>query len=71
MSTSSGLWTGKVGVSEHLGSDTFLHVNVEGQKNPLTVRADGDVRLNYGDTIYLNPEEDKIHKFDNNGKGIR
>ena len=71
ISTSSGLWTGKVGVSEHLGSDTFLHVNVEGQQSPLTVRADGEVQLNYGDTVYLSPEEDKVHKFDNNGKAIR
>ena len=62
---------GKVGVSEHLGSDTFLHVNVEGQQSPLTVRADGEVQLNYGDTVYLSPEEDKVHKFDNNGKAIR
>ena len=71
ISKSSGLWTGKVGVSEHLGSDTFLHVNVEGQQAPLTVRTDGEVQLNYGETIYLSPEEDKVHKFDNNGKAIR
>jgi multiple sugar transport system ATP-binding protein len=44
---------------------------VEGQQSPLTVRADGEVQLNYGDTVYLSPEEDKVHKFDNNGKAIR
>ncbi len=30
LSTSSGLWQGVVGVAEHLGSDTFLHVTVDG-----------------------------------------
>src|SRR5262249_11998504 len=30
VSASAGLWKGTVGVAEHLGSDTFLHVNVDG-----------------------------------------
>ena len=29
-SPSEGAWKGRVGVSEHLGSDTFLHVHMEG-----------------------------------------
>ena len=42
LSSESGDWKGKVGVAEHLGSDTFLHVEVDGI-GPVTVRADGDV----------------------------
>src|SRR5690348_3318853 len=41
LSTSGGEWKAMVNVAEHLGSDTFLHVNSE-QAGPLTVRADGE-----------------------------
>ncbi|MCR9135714.1 MAG: ABC transporter ATP-binding protein [Alphaproteobacteria bacterium] len=70
VSGDTGTWKGTVGVSEHLGSDTFFHVNVEGFAEPLTVRAGGDVDLHYGDTIYLTPDPALIHKFDGNGLRI-
>ncbi|WP_116598464.1 ABC transporter ATP-binding protein [Primorskyibacter marinus] len=69
VSTQSGEWKGTVGVSEHLGSDTFFHVNIDGFAEPLTVRAGGEVDLHYGDTIYLTPQADQIHTFD--AKGLR
>lgn len=69
VSSDSGDWKGTVGVSEHLGSDTFFHVNVDGFAEPLTVRAGGDVDLHYGDTIFLTPDPALIHKFDE--KGLR
>jgi len=70
VSGESGEWKGTVGVSEHLGSDTFFHVKVEGFENPLTVRAGGDVDMHYGDTIYLTPDPALIHKFDDQGLRI-
>ncbi|MEO1248418.1 MAG: TOBE domain-containing protein, partial [Pseudomonadota bacterium] len=70
VSGQSGDWKGTVGVSEHLGSDTFFHVNVDGFQAPLTVRAGGDVDLHYGDTIYLSPHPEQIHKFDDRGLRI-
>ena len=70
VSSESGAWQGTVGVSEHLGSDTFFHVKVEGFAKPLTVRAGGDVDLHYGDTIYLTPAADRIHKFGSDGLRI-
>ncbi|MDF0600627.1 ABC transporter ATP-binding protein [Psychromarinibacter sp. C21-152] len=69
VSTTEGAWKGTVGVSEHLGSDTFFHVQSSIQKEPITVRAGGEVDLHYGDTVYLTPEADKIHRFDQ--KGLR
>ncbi len=66
-SPTEGLWQGRVGVSEHLGSDTFFHVHVDGWPEPITVRAGGEVDMHHGDTIYLTPEADKIHKFDASG----
>ncbi|WP_319531615.1 ABC transporter ATP-binding protein [uncultured Cohaesibacter sp.] len=67
ISTTSGDWEGTVGVSEHLGSDTFFHVTVEGFAEPLTVRAGGEVALHHGDKIYLTPQMTNLHKFDGSG----
>jgi len=70
VSSESGDWKGVVGVSEHLGSDTFFHVKIDGFAEPITVRAGGDIDMHYGDTIYLTPGADQIHKFDGNGLRI-
>ncbi|WP_417274716.1 ABC transporter ATP-binding protein [Celeribacter halophilus] len=70
VSTESGEWKGVIGVSEHLGSDTFFHVNVEGFGEPLTVRASGEVSLTYGDTIWLTPNASNLHRFDAEGLRI-
>ena len=64
-----GLWSGKVGVIEHLGSETFLHVNVDGV-GTLTVKAGGDCAVNYGDTIQLTAAKEKIMHFDKDGVTI-
>ncbi|MFT7279873.1 MULTISPECIES: ABC transporter ATP-binding protein [Pseudoalteromonas] len=69
LSTEQGTWAGTVGVIEHLGSESFLHINIEG-KGTVTVKADGDCPLKYGDSIYLSAPADKVLKFDNNGLTI-
>jgi len=66
LSLSDGEWRGKVGVSEHLGSDTFLRVEVEGV-GTLTARADGDFPARHGDTIFLTPDSQRLHRFDSAG----
>ena len=60
------MWAGKVGVIEHLGSETFLHVHVK-DKGTLTVKADGECPLVYGDDVFLSAQENKIMRFDTNG----
>ena len=69
VSGKKGSWKAKVGVAENLGSDTFFHASIDGIDTPITVRTLGDVVVNYGDTIYLTPDANKIHKFDK--KGLR
>ena len=64
-----GLWSGKVGVVEHLGSETFLHVHVE-DAGTLTVKADGDCPVSYGDVVNLTAAESKIMHFDKDGVTI-
>ena len=66
---SAGEWKGTVGVAEHLGSDTFLHVHTDGA-GPMTVRADGEFAVHHGDTIYLTPDPAKLHRFDATGKAM-
>ncbi len=65
VSTTEGAWKGKVGVSEHLGSDTFLHVATD--HGLINVRVGGEVSLHHGDTVYLTPEAAQLHRFDKQG----
>ncbi|MEM6738718.1 MAG: ABC transporter ATP-binding protein [Pseudomonadota bacterium] len=65
-----GLWSGTVGVAEHLGSDTFFHIHETGLAETITVRATGEVNLRHGDKIGLTPRADLIHKFDAEGLRI-
>ncbi|MBI1218493.1 MAG: sn-glycerol-3-phosphate ABC transporter ATP-binding protein UgpC [Rhodobacteraceae bacterium] len=69
LSKTEGHWSGKVMVSEHLGSDTFLHVAVDGL-GTMTVRGDGEVDARYGDRVFLTPQADKIHRFGADGKTL-
>ncbi len=66
-SKAEGLWTGRVGLSEHLGSDTFLHIHETGLAETITVRTTGDFDAHHGDTVFLTPEADKVHRFDAQG----
>ncbi|MBO6892548.1 MAG: ABC transporter ATP-binding protein [Roseibium sp.] len=70
VSKTEGIWKGVVGVSEHLGSDTFLYVDIEGVNTPITVRSTGEVGFRHGDEIFLTPDPEKIHRFDNQGLRI-
>jgi multiple sugar transport system ATP-binding protein len=70
VSKTEGIWKGVVGVSEHLGSDTFLYVDIEGLRTPITVRSTGEVNVRHGDTVHLTPDPEKIHRFDNQGLRI-
>jgi multiple sugar transport system ATP-binding protein len=69
-SPTQGTWRGRIGVSEHLGSDTFFHVHLEVPGEPFTVRAGGEVDMHHGDTIYLTPDSERIHRFDAGGLRI-
>ncbi|MEQ1900007.1 MAG: ABC transporter ATP-binding protein [Devosia sp.] len=70
VSTSAGSWKGKVGVAEHLGSDTFLHVNVDGL-GLMTVRAEGEKQLHHGDDVWLTPDPSRIYRFDKDGRSLK
>ncbi|PBB97784.1 ABC transporter ATP-binding protein [Mesorhizobium sp. WSM3862] len=69
ISTTEGDWKATVGVAEHLGSDTFLHVQTDGI-GTINVRADGEVAVKHGDTVYLTPDKAKLHRFGADGKAL-
>ena len=69
LSKESGLWKGTVTVAEHLGSDTFIHIRVD-EIGMITARAGGEFACQHGDTVFLTPDETKIHKFDSKGLAI-
>lgn len=65
-----GSWNGNVGVAEHLGSDTFIHVHgIEGC-DPITARVSGEIDVSHGDTVFLRPVKSQIHRFNANGSRI-
>jgi multiple sugar transport system ATP-binding protein len=69
LSTESGTWKGKVVVAEHLGSDTFLHIDVDGI-GQITARANGDFPVRHGDVVYVTPDPERIYRFDDKGLAL-
>ncbi len=69
LSRESGDWEGTVRVTEHLGSDTFLHVDIDGV-GTLTARASGEFGASYGDTVWLTAPRERVHRFNDKGQAI-
>ena len=65
----AGPWKGTVGLSEHLGSDTFLKVEVDGV-GTVNVRGDGNIAYSHGDRIALSPQLERLHRFGSDGKAL-
>jgi multiple sugar transport system ATP-binding protein len=63
-------WRGTVSAAEHLGSDTFLYIDVP-QTNGITARAVGELGLKEGDAVRVTPDDLRIHRFDAQGQAQR
>ena len=61
---------GQVLIAEHLGSDTFLHVDVPGHGRA-TVRTPGEVTAEPGAAVGLTFDPARIHRFDRTGRAMR
>jgi multiple sugar transport system ATP-binding protein len=70
ISKTAGAWPAKIKLAEHLGADTFLHVDA-GPNGIMTVRAEGEYDAHPGAEIFLTPDAARIHRFDKDGKAIR
>ena len=67
LAASGGDLQGSILLTEHLGSDSFLHVDC-GAAGRLTVRAPGDYAGKAGDSVALHFDPARIHRFESNGK---
>jgi ABC-type sugar transport system ATPase subunit len=65
----SGLLSGTVQFSERLGSDTYLHVAMEGI-GVFIARAVGDAVYRAGETVWLSYSPEMTHRFDETGKRL-
>ena len=68
ISVGDGPWEGVVGLSEHLGSDSFIKVEVPGL-GTINVRGTGELDIHHGDRIRL-AAAGKIHRFDDKGLAL-
>ncbi len=66
LSTTEGEFAGTVGVAEHLGSDTFLHIDLD-QGAHIIARAEGEFPVHNGDRIWLTPQEGRVYRFREDG----
>ncbi|MCG7622168.1 ABC transporter ATP-binding protein [Epibacterium sp. Ofav1-8] len=65
----NGDWRGRVILTERLGSDTFVHVNVEGI-GTVNVRIEGRAEVQAGEAVHLTPDPASIHLFDARGQPV-
>jgi multiple sugar transport system ATP-binding protein len=70
VSRQSGEWHGTVRIAEHLGSDTFFHIDVD-DLGAVTARTTGEFGVKAGDAVWLTPKPDRIHRFDEAGMALR
>jgi len=69
LSTEGGEWPGVVGVAEHLGSDTFLHIKLD-NIGPVTARVNGEYGVRHGDRVWLTPPADRLYRFGADGLAL-
>jgi multiple sugar transport system ATP-binding protein len=69
VSTTEGEWPARVRIAEHLGSDTFIYAEADGI-GQMTARLEGEAAYEPGQALFLTPQEDRIHKFDKDGRRI-
>jgi multiple sugar transport system ATP-binding protein len=63
-------WAGTVVQAEHLGSDTFVYVDVPGI-GAVNARCTGELRVSPGEPVTLLPDAAHLHRFDANQQAIR
>jgi len=60
----------QVQFAEHLGDTTYLHIQLSGGGDTLTVRTDPDNPLDIGDTAHLTLPARKCYLFDESGRTL-
>jgi multiple sugar transport system ATP-binding protein len=58
-----------VRLAEHLGSDTYVHVEAD-NIGQMTIRLGGEAPNEPGQRIFITPQETRIHRFDAEGRRL-
>ena len=66
-----GVLTGRLEATEHLGSDTFAILAIEGAARPLMVRLPGERRLERGADVSVTFDAEHAYGFDAEGRTVR
>ena len=69
LSREAGDWAGRVILTERLGSDTFVHVDVEAV-GKVNVRVEGRTEIGAGAQVFLTPDPASAHVFDAAGRPV-
>ena len=67
---SKGAWNGTLRHIEFLGSDSYAYVTVD-SVGEVTVRINGQTTLETGQRVWLSPQPDQLHFFDNQGHNMK
>ena len=70
LSATGGQWPGTILIAEHLGSDTYLHIDGDGLGR-VTARAPGEFPHGAGGKVWMTPDMNRVHRFDSQGKAMR
>jgi multiple sugar transport system ATP-binding protein len=70
MGGSNPEFSGTIRIAEHLGSDTFIHID-SAELGSITVRATGNVTASLGMAVSLMFDPSRIHRFDTSGLAIK
>lgn len=65
-----GTLTGMVETTEHLGSDTFAILTINGAERPVLVRLSGEQRLKHGAAVDVTFDAEDVYAFDAGGKSL-
>ncbi len=66
----TGRMQGAVAMVEHLGSDLFAHVAVEGVADRIVARLDAEKTLARGEAVGIGFAEEHLHRFDSGGRRL-
>ena len=65
-----GQVTGVVAATEHLGSDTLVHIDIPGHPRPLLVRLAGERAVRHGSTVHASFDHGAVYGFDRDGQRV-
>lgn len=65
-----GSFCGTITAMEHLGSERFLFVQINGFDQPVVARDDGLTAYDHGDQVGLRFNREHVHRFDNKGNAL-